>query len=197
MSAGVGGREPALVLASASPQRRAILEQLGVTFTVREPDVEELTGGDPDELVVENARRKARAVVGGRGGLETVLAADTAVVLDGRMLGKPVDEHEARAFLSALAGRDHHVLSGVTVRDGGGERTGLGRARVRFRTLRPAEIDRYVATEEWRGRAGGYAIQGRGAALVEEIEGDYWAVVGLPVAEIARLAPHLLGLEPG
>lgn len=184
--------EPRLVLASASPQRRAILGQLGVAFDVVEPDVEELTGGDPAELVVENARRKARGVAG-----ERVIAADTAVVLDGRVLGKPVDEDEARAFLEALAGRDHHVLSGVAVRDTRGERTGLGSARVRFRTLTPQDVDRYVATGEWRGRAGGYAIQGRGAALVEEIEGDYWAVVGLPVAEIARLVPHLLGLEPG
>ena len=192
MSASTGANEPRLVLASASPQRRAILEQLGVAFEVVEPDVEELTGGDPAELVVENARRKARGVAGGR-----VIAADTAVVLDGAVLGKPADEDEARAFLEALAGRDHHVLSGVAVRDARGERAGLGAARVRFRTLAPADVHRYVATGEWRGRAGGYAIQGRGAALVEEIEGDYWAVVGLPVAEIARLVPHLLGLEPG
>ena len=192
MSASTGANEPRLVLASASPQRRAILKQLGVAFEVVEPDVEELTGGDPAELVVENARRKARGVAGGR-----VIAADTAVVLDGAVLGKPVDEDEARAFLEALAGRDHQVLSGVAVRDGQGERTGIGRVRVRFRTLAPADVHRYVATGEWRGRAGGYAIQGRGAALVEEIEGDYWAVVGLPVAEIARLVPHLLGLEPG
>jgi septum formation protein len=192
MSARAGANEPRLVLASASPQRRAILGQLGVAFDVVEPGVEELTEGDPAELVVENARRKARGVAG-----ERVIAADTAVVLDGRVLGKPVDEDEARAFLEALAGRDHHVLSGVAVRDARGERTGLGSARVRFRALALADVDRYVATGEWRGRAGGYAIQGRGAALVEEIEGDYWAVVGLPVAEIARLVPHLLGLEPG
>ena len=192
MSASTGANEPRLVLASASPQRRAILKQLGVAFEVVEPDVEELTRGDPAELVVENARRKACGVAG-----ERVIAADTAVVLDGRVLGKPVDEDEARAFLEALAGRDHHVLSGVAVRDAHRERTGMGRARVRFRTLTPQDVDRYVATGEWRGRASGYAIQGRGAVLVEEIEGDYWAVVGLPVAEIARLAPHLLGLEPG
>jgi len=192
MSASTGANEPRLVLASASPQRRAILEQLGVAFEVVEPDVEELTRGDPAELVVENARRKACGVAG-----ERVIAADTAVVLDGAVLGKPVDEDEARAFLEALAGRDHQVLSGVAVRDARGEHTGLGSARVRFRALTPADVHRYVATGEWRGRAGGYAIQGRGAALVEEIEGDYWAVVGLPVAEIARLAPHLLGLEPG
>lgn len=188
---GAGHRRSGLVLASASPQRRAMLEQLGVEFTVVEPRVDELTAGDPAELVVENARRKARAVAG-----ERVIAADTAVVLEGRVLGKPTDAEEARAFLEALAGRGHHVLSGLAVRDERGERTGLGGARVRFRALRPGDLDRYLATGEWRGRAGGYAIQGRGAALVEEIEGDYWAVVGLPVAEIARIAPHFLGLEP-
>lgn len=192
MTAATGDRHRPLVLASASPQRRAILEQLGVAFSVREPDVEELTEGDPSELVVENARRKVRAV-----SAERVLAADTAVVLDGRPLGKPADAEEARTFLESLSGRDHEVLSGVVVREDGFEHAGLGAARVRFRTLAPADVDRYVATGEWRERAGGYAIQGRGAALVEEIEGDYWAVVGLPVAEIARLVPHLLGLEPG
>jgi len=191
MSVATRDRNPELILASASPQRRAILEQLGVAFSVREPEVEELTEGDPAELVVENARRKARAVPG-----ERVLAADTAVVLEGRVLGKPADAEEARAFVESLSGRDHQVLSGFTYHEGDREIAGLGRARVRFRTFAPADVHRYVATGEWRGRAGGYAIQGRGAALVEEIEGDYWAVVGLPVAEIARLAPHLLGLEP-
>ncbi len=181
---------PRLVLASRSPQRRAILEQLGVEFEVVVPKVEELAGGDPAELVVENARRKARAVPA-----ERVIAADTAVVLDARPLGQPMDQDEARDFLGRLAGRDHQVLSGVAMRDGEDERTGLGGARVRFRSLRPADLERYLATGEWRGRAGGYAIQGRGAALVEEIEGDYWAVVGLPVAEIVRMAPHLVGLE--
>lgn len=191
MSAAMRDRHPELVLASASPQRRAILEQLGVAFRVEEPDVEEIAEGDPTGMVVENARCKARAVAG-----ERVLAADTAVVLDGRALGKPVGERQARAFLTELAGRDHEVLSGFAYREGDREIAGLGRARVRFRTLRPADVERYLAIGEWRGRAGGYAIQGRGAALVEQIEGDYWAVVGLPVAEIARIAPHLLGLEP-
>jgi len=192
-------REPGLTLASASPQRRAILEQLGVAFEVVVPQVEELTVGDPAELVVENARRKARAAARAPGvpPERPVLASDTAVVLDGRALGKPSDAGEAAAFLSSLAGRDHEVLSSFAVREEESELDGVGRARVRFRTLAPGDVERYVATGEWEGRAGGYAIQGRGAVLVEEIEGDYWAVVGLPVAEIARLVPHLLGLEPG
>lgn len=178
-----------LILASASPQRRAILAQLGVDFEVVVPGVEELTQGDPEAVVVENARRKARAVEG-----ERVLGVDTVVVLDGRVLGKPVDAAEAAGFLRALSGRDHRVLSGFALREGEAEQTGIGSARVRFRTLEARQIDRYAASQEWRGRAGGYAIQGRGAALVEEVEGDYWAVVGLPVAEIARAAPWAVGL---
>jgi septum formation protein len=180
-----------VVLASRSPQRRAILEQLGIAFSVVDPEVEERSVGPPDEVVVENALRKARAVAAAR-----VLGADTAVVLDGRLLGKPSDEVEARDFLRALSGRDHRVVSGIALREGELERTGVGAARVRFRPLDRAQVDRYVACGEWRGRAGGYAIQGRGAALVEEIEGDYWAVVGLPVAVLGRLAPDLTGLDP-
>jgi septum formation protein len=177
-----------LVLASRSPQRRAILEQLGVEFTVEAPDVEEVTQGEPRSLVVENAVRKARAVEGRR-----VLGVDTAVVLDGRVFGKPRDEEEARVFLRRLSGRTHEVVSGLALRERGGERTGVAVTRVRFRLLEPPELDWYVASGEWRERAGGYAIQGRGAALVAEIEGDYWNVVGLPVPELLSLAPDLLG----
>jgi septum formation protein len=176
-----------LTLASRSPQRRAILEQLGVDFRVVAPDVEELTEGDPRELALENARRKARAVDG-----ELVLGVDTEVVLDGRVFGKPGDEGEAEAFLKRLSGRTHEVMSGIALRAGGEERTGVAVTSVRFRDLDPAEIDWYVAGGEWRDRAGGYAIQGRGAALVEGIEGDYWNVVGLPVPLLLELAPDLL-----
>jgi septum formation protein len=163
------------------------LRQLGVEFDVVPAGVEEVAEGDPAQLVVENARRKARAVEG-----ELVLGADTAVVLDGRVYGKPRDEAQAREFLRALSGREHEVLSGIALRDAGGERTGVARTAVRFRELGPRELAWYLATGEWRGRAGGYAIQGRGAALVERIEGDYLNVVGLPVGELLRLAPDLL-----
>jgi septum formation protein len=180
-----------LILASRSPQRRAILEQLGVDFRVEAPEVEELTGGDPRRLVRENALRKARAVAA-RG--ERVLGADTAVVLDGRVFGKPRDEREAETFLRRLSGRTHEVMSGIAVREpGGAERSDVAVTRVRFRRLEAPDLAWYLATEEWRERAGAYAIQGRGAALVEEIEGDYWNVVGLPVAALLRLAPDLLG----
>jgi septum formation protein len=188
-----------LILASRSPQRRAILEQLGVAFRAEAPDVEELTGGDPRRLVRENAMRKARAVAArsgrgvGPGTGERVLGADTAVVLDGRVFGKPRDEQEAETFLRRLSGRTHEVMSGIAVREpDGAERSDVAVTRVRFRRLEPPDLAWYLATGEWRERAGAYAIQGRGAALVEEIEGDYWNVVGLPVAALLRLIPDLL-----
>jgi septum formation protein len=179
-----------LILASGSPQRRAILEQLGIEFRVEAPEVEELSKGDPRRLVRENALRKARAVTAER---ERVLGADTAVVLDGHVFGKPSDEHEAETFLRRLSGRTHEVMSGIVVREpGGAERGDVAVTRVRFRRLEQPDLAWYLATGEWADRAGAYAIQGRGAALVEEIEGDYWNVVGLPVAALLRLVPDLL-----
>jgi septum formation protein len=176
-----------LVLASRSPQRRALLEQLGVPFRAEPADVDELTAGEPREAVVENALRKARAVAG-----ERVLGVDTEVVLDGDLLGKPGSEADAEAFLRRLAGRDHEVMSGIALIEDGKERTGVSVTRVRFRPLSEREMAWYLASEEWRERAGGYAIQGRGAALVESIEGDYSNVVGLPVPALLDLAPDLL-----
>jgi septum formation protein len=173
-----------LVLASRSPQRRAILEQIGIPFRVVEPDVDELSEGDPRELVLENARRKAAAVEG-----ELVLGVDTEVVLGGRALGQPTDRSHAGELLRALAGREHEVLSGVALSDG---RTAVEETRVCFRDLDEGLLAWYLDTGEWRGRAGGYAIQGRGAALVERIEGDYLNVVGLPAAALLTLAPELL-----
>jgi septum formation protein len=179
-----------LILASGSPQRRAILEQLGVEFRVEVPEVEELSDGEPRGVVRENALRKVHAVSAAG---ERVLGSDTAVVLDGRILGKPRDEREAETFLRRLSGRTHQVMSGIAVREPGGlERSDVAVTRVRFRLLEQPDLDWYLPTGEWQGRAGAYAIQGRGAALVEEIEGDYWNVVGLPVAALLRLAPDLL-----
>jgi septum formation protein len=171
-----------LTLASASPQRRAILEQLGIDFDVRPSDVEELTEGDPREVVLENALRKARAVEGDR-----VLACDTEVNVDGEIFGKPASQVEAVRMLTKLSGRTHEVLGGLVLRCGGEEHTAVASTLVRFRALDAADIEAYVASGEWRGRAGGYAIQGKGAALVERIEGDFWNVVGLPVPELVRL----------
>jgi len=166
-----------LILASRSPQRSAILEQLGIEFRAVAPDVEELSEGDPRTVVIENARRKAHSVHGKR-----VLGADTAVVLDRRVFGKPADRGEAESFLRLLSGRDHEVHGGLCLRVGDEERSGHAVTRVRFRELGKRELDWYLATGEWRERAGAYAIQGKGAALVAEIAGDYWNVVGLPVS---------------
>jgi septum formation protein len=186
---GAGSARAGVILSSRSPQRRAILDQLGVAFRVEAPDVEELSRGDPRALVRENALRKARAVVAA----DRVLAADTAVVLDGHAFGKPSDEHEAETFLRRLSGRTHEVMSGIALREpDGAERSDVAVTKVRFRRLEARDLAWYLATEEWRERAGAYAIQGRGAALVDAIEGDYWNVVGLPVAALLRLVPDLL-----
>jgi septum formation protein len=176
-----------LVLASASPQRKAILEQLGVAFDVRPADVDELTDGDPAEVVVENARRKVAAIDG-----DLVLGCDTEVFLDGRVFGKATDEAHAERYLRELSGRTHQVFSGIAIRDADGERSGVAVTQVTFRSLNAAELRWYLGTGEWRDRAGAYAIQGRGSALVERIEGDFWNVVGLPVPKLIELAPDLV-----
>ncbi|WP_320671439.1 Maf family protein [Patulibacter defluvii] len=194
-----------LVLASRSPQRRAILETLSVPFRVRVSDVEERTDGEPIAVAIENARRKALAVADGEPPGTLVLGADTVIVDDlgeataaPRAVGKPADAAEAAAMLRRWSGRGHHVASSAAVvRAGadGGHETLLAEADttlVRFRTLSERELAWYVATEEWRERAGGYAIQLRGTLLVDAIEGDWWTVVGLPVALLARRAPALL-----
>jgi septum formation protein len=180
-----------LILASRSPQRRAILEQLGIPFDARPQDVEELAAGrDPESVVLENARRKARSAAGDG---DLVLGADTEVLIEGELLGKAGAEGEARGFLQRLSGRTHTVLGGLVLIDRGAERSGVAATQVTFRTLSPRLVDWFLDTGEWRERAGAYAIQGRGAALVERIEGDYWNVVGLPVPLLLDLAPELLG----
>lgn len=190
-----GERKP-LVLASASPQRRAILTRLGVAFEVRPTGVEELTDGDPEAVAIENALRKARTALDGERD-ELVLGVDTLVELDGRIYGKPSDEGAARSTLRALAGARHTVISGLVLLDRADERTAVARTSVCFRALEPSMIDWYLATGEWRERAGGYAIQGAGAALVREIAGDYENVVGLPLAALMDLCPTLLPQRPG
>jgi septum formation protein len=178
----------ALVLASASPQRRAILEQIGVAFTVRPSHVEEETHGDPVAVAEENARRKAAAVPSA-----LTLGADTLVAVDGDILGKPRDAAQAREYVARLAGRTHQVVGGIALaRDGRVTDTAVAITQVHFRPATPATLDWYVATGEWQGRAGGYAIQGLGATLVEGIEGDYLNVVGLPLSRLLDLLPDLL-----
>lgn len=204
------GRKPPLVLASESPQRAALLRQVGIAFVTRPTGVAELSVGDPAEVVAENAQRKALAAAGifrtggndmdgwtgGFSGVhpgETVLGADTVVALPGKILGKPADEPAARRHLECLSGRIHRVLTGVAlVRGGAVAATAVEVTEVAVRVLDSDLLEWYLATGEWRGRAGGYAIQGAGAALVTGIVGDYANVVGLPLARLLALAPELL-----
>jgi len=165
---------------------------LGVEVDVVVPEIEELIGGEPHELVRQNALSKAQAVAAVAEPGSTVIAGDTEVILDGRALGQPADEAEAREMLTALSGRRHEVLGGVAVIAADEETVGVEASRVRFRDLPEAEIDAYVASGEWHGRAGAYAIQGLGSALVEEVKGDLSNVIGLPVALLLRLAPEIL-----
>jgi septum formation protein len=183
-----------VTLASGSPQRAEILSKLGVEFGVVVPGVDELSGGDPEVEVVENARRKAYAAIAAasRRQAALVIACDTDVVLDGKALGKPADEDEARAYLERMSGRAHEVLSGLVVVEDGEERSGLERTTVVFKALGEAERERYVRFGEWRGRSGGYAVQTLGSTLVERLEGSVSNVVGLPVGLLAELAPELL-----
>ena len=181
-----------LVLASRSPQRKAILDQLGVAFEVHPADVPEENAGEPERVVTVNALRKARAVAEAVGAERLVLGADTEVMLDGRIYGKPSNPPEARDQLENLSGRTHDVWSAVVLLEGDRERTATARTAVTFKQLDSRTIDWYLGSGEWEDRAGSYAIQGRGAALVDRIEGDYWNVVGLPVAALLDLAPELV-----
>jgi septum formation protein len=161
-----------------------------VAFTVRPSDAEEIAHGDPGEVALENALRKARAVQR-QGAAELVLGCDTLVALSGTIYGKPADERIARTTLQALSGATHEVVSGLALLQGDEQRTALARTKVTFRALGEDLLDWYLATGEWRERAGGYAIQGAGAALVRSVEGDYENVVGLPLATLLDLCPEL------
>jgi septum formation protein len=169
-----------LVLASTSPQRRVILEQLGIPFDVVAPDFHEAPGTTP----LERAAGKARSVDGGE---IPVLGVDTEVIFEGELLGKPANATEAEAMLEALSGQTHEVSSGLCLRTEAWEELHTESTFVTFRTLTPRDLAHYVAADEWQGRAGAYAIQGLGASLVERVEGDFLNVVGLPVALLVRL----------
>jgi septum formation protein len=173
---------PPILLASESPQRRAILEQLDIPFTVVPPRYDEgdVPGADPVELARERARGKARSVVGGSLEDCPVLGVDTEVVIDGEALGKPANAAEAEAMLELLSGRTHEVVSGLCLVTPGWEELEHEVTRVTLRPLTARDLAHYVGSGEWEGRAGGYAIQGLGASLVERLEGDYLNVVGLP-----------------
>lgn len=186
-----------LVLASASPQRSAILTQLGVAFDARPTDAQEIDSGDAFGVAAENARRKAQAGVDAldpaERGRTVVLACDTIVALGGRIYGKPAGEAQALAHLADLAGRTHDVIGALALAWPDGELQERSEVTaVTFAALTDAEIAVYAATGEWRGRAGGYAVQGAGAAIVERIDGDYLNVVGLPVQGLRRLVHGLV-----
>lgn len=203
------------MLASGSPQRRALLARLGVPFTVRPTDAAEIEqGADPAQVALHNALRKALAAHR-PGAHEAVLGCDTIVVLDGVIYGKPADPADARRTLSALGGRTHEVVSGLALllpregeppagEPGAGEpspagaepspleqRTAIARTRVTFRALDEQLLDWYVATGEWRERSGGYAIQGAGARLAVRIDGEEENVVGLPLRALLEIYPEL------
>ncbi len=178
---------PRLVLASASPRRSEILRQLGILHEVRAPGVEETV--QPGEAPAVAARRlaeeKARAVVASAG--EWVLAADTIVALGDDALGKPSSREEAVEMLVRLSGRRHEVFTGLALLHASHLASGVARTSVRFRSVARSECEEYVATGEPLDKAGAYGIQGRGAALVDHIDGDFFNVVGLPVRLLLSL----------
>ncbi len=177
-----------LVLASASPRRAALLARLGLAADIRPTEVDEtpLTDESPEELVRRLAGAKARAADRAEAA-EVVLAADTTVALAGVALGKPRDDAEATAVLQRLSGRTHHVHTAVTVRSRGVEVSELATTAVRFRTLSDTEVAWYVGTGEPRDKAGAYALQAAGAALVAGIDGADTTVIGLPLATTVEL----------
>ena len=177
----------AIMLASSSPRRREILEALGLEFTIASVEVDETprTGEPADEMVIRLAVAKAAMAAASPG--DIVIAADTAVVVGGRILGKPAGQDECLAMLDALAGRCHKVFTGVALRRDGAAYTAVSQTDVYFREISRDEALAYWQSGEPRDKAGAYAIQGTGGAFVERIEGSYTGVVGLPVFETAAL----------
>jgi septum formation protein len=177
-----------IVLASTSPQRRAILEQLRIPFDVVAPRYveDDPPDGDPTELVRRHAEGKARSVADAAAD-RPVLAVDTTVAVEGRIYGKPTGAEDAAATLEALAGRTHEVVSGLCLRTPAWAEVHHEVTRVTFRDLTHRDVAAYVESGEWEGRAGGYAIQGVGAGLVKAVDGDYLNVVGLPAALLVHL----------
>lgn len=182
-----------VVLASASPRRLELLQQVGIASRVRPAvfDEEDGQAGDAQRLVLHNALGKCRAVAAAEGDAVPVVAADTIVVIDETILGKPVNKESAAAMLSRLSGRSHQVMTGVAVRYQGKEKTAVCITKVYFRKLNAAEIAAYVNTGEPLDKAGAYGIQGKGALLVEKIEGCYNNVVGLPLTMLYSMLIEL------
>ncbi len=182
-----------VVLASASPRRLALLAQIGIDAEVCPADFDEVSGVavEAEEVVFANALGKCRSVVAVKGDALPVIAADTVVVAEGKILGKPADAAEAEAMLAQLSGKTHKVLTGLAVSHAGKEIAEVCSTDVVFRTLTKEEIKKYVATGEPLDKAGAYGIQGKGAVLVEKIDGCYNNVVGLPLTRLQLILAKL------
>lgn len=178
-----------IVLASASPRRQELLGRMGLPFTIQISDFDEssISSLDPGELVETLSQGKSTQVARNCAPEALVIAADTVVVLDGRILGKPVSEDEAFSMLTSLSGRTHEVFTGITVRQGERFETTHEISSVRFRPLSESEILQYIATGEPRDKAGAYGIQGYGALLISGLQGDYFNVMGLPICRLGQM----------
>lgn len=188
-----------IILASASPRRHELLDQLGVRHEVLPADIHECPhpGEAPEAYVQRIAAEKSLTAQRLSGNRLPVMAADTEVVLDGEIFGKPVDEHHANAMLTRLSGGEHRVLSAVSLRAGGRHWTALNTSIVRFGALAPEDIAAYWASGEPRDKAGAYAIQGLASRFIPRIEGSYTNVVGLPVESVSRMLTEIRHQLPG
>ena len=179
----------AIILASKSPRRQELLKLLGVDFTIHTADIDETMDPDlpPEQEVARVGAEKAKAVAASCGADDIIIAADTIVVIDGQILGKPKSTADAVRMLNLLSGRRHEVMTGLTVLHGGSIQSRVVRTGIEFRTLSDREIDAYVATGEPMDKAGAYGIQGRASIFVRHLDGDYFCVMGLPLCPLAEM----------
>ena len=186
-----------IILASKSPRRKEILEKMGVEFEIDVADVDESVSGElsPVEAVCEISKRKAKAVAQRRRADEIIVSADTVVVIDGRIIGKPKDKEDAFDIIKSLSGRTHEVYTGFTVCRGNESRTDFEVTKVHFKELCDDDIRRYVETGEPMDKAGAYGIQQKGNLFVEYIHGDYYNVVGFPISKICVTIKELFGIN--
>ena len=190
-----GGAAPRVILASQSPRRRELLTLVGLAHEVMPADInEDVRAGEDPAAYTERLAREKAAVIAARHPEAIVIAADTTVVVDGEILGKPTDVADARAMIRRLAGRSHTVLTAIAVARGGNEVSAVESVGVTFRALTDDEIARYVATGEPMDKAGAYGIQGWGATIVERVDGDYFSVMGLGLRRLVALFAEL-GVE--
>ena len=179
----------AIILASKSPRRQELLKLLGVDFTIHTADIDETMDPDlpPEREVARVGAEKAKAIAASCGADDIIIAADTIVVIDGQILGKPKSTADAVRMLNLLSGRRHEVMTGLTVLHGGSIQSRVVRTGIEFRALSDREIDAYVATGEPMDKAGAYGIQGRASIFVRHLDGDYFCVMGLPLCPLAEM----------